>query len=60
MDRIPGIKLRVDERSEMMGLDVSQMGEVSFEILSEKEQWSFSDIFGDAHMTDQGGIQSGA
>jgi hypothetical protein len=54
------MKLRVDERSEMMGLDVSQMGEVSFEILSEKEQWSFSDIFGDAHMTDQGGIQSGA
>lgn len=60
MDRIPGMKLRVDERSEMMGLDVSQMGEVSFEILSEKEQWSFSDIFGDAHLTDLGGIQSGA
>jgi ammonium transporter, Amt family len=57
MDKIPGLRLRVDERSEMEGLDYSQIGEYAFEALTEKEaQFNLADIVGDAEANDHGGI----
>jgi Amt family ammonium transporter len=57
MDKIPGLRLRVDEKSEMEGLDYSQIGEYAFEALTEKEaQFNLADIVGDAEADDHGGI----
>jgi ammonia channel protein AmtB len=45
MELIPLCSLRVDEKSELDGLDVSQMGEFAFEALTEKEvQWNLGDM----------------
>ena len=59
MDLIPFLRLRVDERAELEGLDASQMGEFAFEALTEKEaNWSLADIVGEAHDDGHGGIVS--
>lgn len=61
MNKIPGLRLRVDEKSEMEGLDYSEIGEYAFEALTEKEaqqeaQFNLADIVGDAEANDHGGI----
>ena len=57
MNLIPGLKLRVDEQSELEGLDRSQIGEYAFEALTEKEaQFNLADFVGDAEANDHGGI----
>lgn len=57
MNFVPFLRLRVDERSELEGMDASQMGEFSFEALTEKEaKWSLVDIVGDAKDDGHGGI----
>jgi len=57
MNLVPFLRLRVDERSELGGMDASQMGEFAFEALTEKEaKWSLADIVGDAKDDGYGGI----
>jgi ammonium transporter, Amt family len=57
MNLIPGLKLCVDEQSELEGLDRSQIGEYAFEALTEKEaQFNLVDFVGDAEANDHGGI----
>lgn len=59
MELIPFCSLRVDEKSELDGLDLSQMGEFAFEALTEKEaQWNLGDIMGEVVEDGRGGMQS--
>jgi ammonium transporter, Amt family len=59
MNLIPGLKIRVDEKTEMEGLDRALMGEYTFEALSEKEaKWSLNDFLGEAEENEHGGITS--
>jgi hypothetical protein len=59
MNLIPFLRLRIDEKSELEGLDASQMGEFAFEALTEKEaKWSLADIVGEAKDDGYGGIVS--
>lgn len=59
LDLVPWFKLRVDEKSELDGLDYSQIGEYAFEALTEKEsKWGIADFVGEAEATDNGGIIS--
>ena len=59
MELIAFCSLRVDEKSELDGLDISEMGEFAFEALTEKEaQWNFEDLVGEAVDDGRGGVQS--
>ena len=52
MDRIPGFSLRVDSEGEVLGTDISQLGEWAYEYVPEsltQTQHHFTDaIFGPA------------
>lgn len=59
LNMIPGLNLRVDEKTELEGLDATQMGEYAFEALTEKEaKWNIADFIGSAEATENGGIVS--
>ena len=58
MDLVP-LKLRVDAKREIEGLDASSMGEYAFEALTEKEAaLDLEDYFGHAVQDEQGAIKS--
>jgi len=59
MNLIPGLKLRVDEKTELEGLDYDEIGEFAFEALTEKAaKWSVDDFVGGAEATEHGGVVS--
>jgi ammonium transporter, Amt family len=59
MNLVPFLRLRVEEYEELTGLDETQMGEYSFEALTEKEKtWSLAAIIGGAQEDGHGGIVS--
>ena len=59
MDLVPFLKLRVDAKWEIEGLDASSMGEYAFEALTEKEAaLDLEDYFGHAVQYEQGAVKS--
>jgi len=59
MDLVPFLKLRVDSKWEMEGLDASSMGEYAFEALTEKEAaLNLEEYFGEAVQDEHGAIKS--
>lgn len=59
MEKIPFLTLRVDEKAELDGLDITQMGEYAFEALTLKEaQWDMEDYLGEAVEDGHGGVVS--
>jgi ammonium transporter, Amt family len=59
MNLIPWLRLRVDEKTEMDGLDAASIGEFAFEALTEKEaKWSLAALVGEAVADDNGGVRS--
>ena len=56
---VPFMKLRVDEKWEMDGLDHSSMGEYTFEALTEKEaKLNLEEYLGASWEDGQGGVHS--
>jgi hypothetical protein len=59
MDMVPFLKLRVDTKWELDGLDYSSMGEYTFEALTEKEaRLNLEEYLGESLQDGDGGVHS--